>query len=450
MIGLNLGLGFNRTQKPSALWYTQGKADGIDPAVWADFANQRYFANGALCSFSDLFTFSRAGTKTFYGSNGLLQTASTDAPVFQYDPASMEPLGLLIEPAATNICSQSQNFADAAWTKDTCTVTPNATTWIDGTTTMDLIVPDTSAANHRVKQTRTLTAGQVYTASVIVKRHSNYNYQLLFWNAAGNGFVNIDMQNGTIQSSGGPELLYATLRNLGNGFYRVSVTIQTVSGGSYQFMNYVISPGFVTVFAGDGTSGVYANGAQVELGFFPSSYILTTTVAQSRAQDVCINGAGNVIPFASWYNALANTVLATHHAYYAAGSSLPNTTVFNINDDTASNRLALLRNANGAATGKAVATSSSVDTFSQNTTAAAISSSYKHASAFAANNFALYENGIQLGVDASGAMPISPIQLSIGHQTLAGSPSDYLSGTLKELRIYPSRISNSELARISA
>ena len=400
-------------------------------------------------SFNDIHTLSRASTKTYIGSDGLLKTAAIDTPALTYDPVTRAPLGLSIEPAATNICLQSQNFADAAWTKDATNVTPNATTWIDGTTTMDLIVPDTSAVNHRVKQTRVLTAGQVYTASVIVKRHSNYNYQLLFWNAAGHGLVNIDLQNGTIQSSGGPELLYATLRNLGNGFYRVSVTILTVSGGSYQFMNYAISPSFVTVFAGDGTSGVYANGCQVELGYVASSYIPTTTAAVTRAHDVCTNGSGNVVNFASWYNTTANSALVSHHARYAAGTGLPNAAVFCINDNSASNRSMLYRNFNGAATGKMVVTSGGVDVFSQNISAAAINTTYKHAVAIAANDFALYEGGVQLGVDAAGALPVSPIQMGIGHCVVAGSPIDYLNGAIGELRVYPARISNSELARIS-
>lgn len=402
-------------------------------------------------AFSDLHTFSRAGTKTYFGSDGLLKTAAIDTPAFNYDPSTLTPLGPLIEPTATNICLQSQTFSSGTWVKDASSVTAKATTWIDGTNTMDLIVPDTSSANHRVKQTNiTLTAGQVYTASSVVKRHSSYNYQLLFWNPSGNGFVNVDLQNGTIQSSGGPELVGATLRSLGNGFYRVSVTIQTVSGGVYQFMNYAISPGFVTVFTGDGTSGVYCDGCQVEQGFFASSFIPTTTAAITRAQDVCINGAGNVVNFASWYNTTANSVLAIHHALYAAGTALPNASVFCINDNSASNRSMLFRNFNGAATGKMIVTSGGVDSFSQNISAAAVNTMYKHAVAIAANDYALYENGVQLGIDASGALPVSPVQMSIGHCVVAGSPLDYLNGSVAELRIYPARISNSELARISS
>ena len=401
-------------------------------------------------TFSQIHTFTRASTKTYYGSNGLLQTAAIDAPVFSYDPATLSPIGIHIENAATNICLQSNTLSNATWAKDAITVTPNATTWVDGTTSMALITTDTSTAAHRVKELNIiLTAGQVYTASSIIKRHSSYNYQLLFWNAAGSGTITVDLQNGTIQGTSGTEFVRATLRYLGNGFYRASVTIQTVSGGAYQFMNYVTNAAFSTSFTGDEVSGVYVGGCQVESGYYATSYIETTTASVTRAQDVCTNGAGNTITFASWYNTTANTILAVHLTRYTAGSALPNTTVFCINDNSASNRSMLYRNFNGAATGKMVVSSGGVDVFSQNISAASLDTTYKHAAAIAANDFALYEGGAQLGVGASGALPTSPTQLIIGHNTIAGSPLDHLGGFVAEFRAYPVRISNSELARLS-
>lgn len=402
-------------------------------------------------SFSQIHTFSRASTKTYYGYNGLLQTAAIDTPVFSYDPATLSPIGIHIEDAATNMCLQSNVLSNATWAKDAITVTPNATTWVDGTTSMALMVGDTSTAAHRVKQLSiTLTAGQVYTASAIVKRHSNYNYQLLFWNAAGSGNVTVDLQTGTIQGTGGAELIGATLQYLGNGFYRTSVTIQTVSGGAYQFMNYITNPSFATAFAGDGVSGVYVGGCQVESGYYATSYIGTTTATVTRAQDICTNSASNTITFASWYNTTANTYLARHYTRYTAGTALPSAAVFCVNDNSANNRSLLYRNFNGATTGKLVVTSGGVDVFSQNVSAAAIYTTYKHAAAVAANDFALYEGGVQLGVDASGALPVSPSQLSIGHITTGGSSTEYINGFIQEFLAYPTRISNSELARISS
>lgn len=49
-------------------------------------------------------TFTRAGTTaTFIGSNGLLQTADANVLRTTYDPVTLECLGTLIEPAATNL-----------------------------------------------------------------------------------------------------------------------------------------------------------------------------------------------------------------------------------------------------------------------------------------------------------------------------------------------------------
>lgn len=354
-----------------------------------------------------------------------------------------------MENAATNMCIWSEDMTQASWAKDDGTLTGSAITAPDGAMTGNLWVANTNNTPHRIKRTigTSLTAGGTYTASVFVKKHSGYNYKLMFWNAAGSANVAVNLDTGAVISTGGAEYVSSYVRDCGNGWFRVSVTLTTVSGGSYQFMNYIFNG--ADTFAGDGVSGIYLWGAQVETGHYATSYIPTTNAAVTRAQDVCINGSGNVVNFASWYNTTANSALAVHHTLYAAGTGLPNASVFCINDNSASNRSMLYRNFNGAATGKMVVTSGGVDVFSQNISAAAINTTYKHAVAIAANDFALYEGGVQLGVDAAGALPVSPIQMGIGHCVVAGSPIDYLNGTIGEFRAYPARISNSELARIS-
>ena len=57
------------------------------------------------------------------------------------------------------------------------------------------------------------------------------------------------------------------------------------------------SNGTVT-YDGNGTSGIYLWGAQLEEGAFPSSYIPTTTAAATRSADVAsITGTA----FSGWY-----------------------------------------------------------------------------------------------------------------------------------------------------
>lgn len=57
----------------------------------------------AEVSFNEAINFSRASTATYWGPSGTLLEAAVDEARIQHDPVTGEPLGLLIEPEATNI-----------------------------------------------------------------------------------------------------------------------------------------------------------------------------------------------------------------------------------------------------------------------------------------------------------------------------------------------------------
>ena len=52
-------------------------------------------------------TFTRSSIATYFDQNGVLQTALANAARFDHDPVTLEPLGLRLEAAATNLCLQS-------------------------------------------------------------------------------------------------------------------------------------------------------------------------------------------------------------------------------------------------------------------------------------------------------------------------------------------------------
>jgi hypothetical protein len=53
----------------------------------------------------------RSTTATYIGSSGYLMTASIDEPRLEYDADTLEPKGLLLEPAATNLLNWSETFS---------------------------------------------------------------------------------------------------------------------------------------------------------------------------------------------------------------------------------------------------------------------------------------------------------------------------------------------------
>lgn len=75
-----------------------------DPITFiANFLNQTYriYEYGEdgtqVVTFGDVFTFSRPYGADYYDSSGTLQTAAIDEPRFDYDPNTLDALGLLIE-----------------------------------------------------------------------------------------------------------------------------------------------------------------------------------------------------------------------------------------------------------------------------------------------------------------------------------------------------------------
>jgi hypothetical protein len=77
-----------------------------DAAWYADHKARRYFRNSGSglvpVTFTDLHTYERASTATYFDASGTLHTAAVDEPRYDYDPATGQALGLLIEEDSTN------------------------------------------------------------------------------------------------------------------------------------------------------------------------------------------------------------------------------------------------------------------------------------------------------------------------------------------------------------
>ena len=97
------------------------------------------FTTGTLDS---RITFTRSTTGSYYNSAGVLSTAAINAPRFDYDPVTLESVGLLIEESRTNLLTYSEQFDNAVWTKSNASITANAIIAPDGTLTADKLVED--------------------------------------------------------------------------------------------------------------------------------------------------------------------------------------------------------------------------------------------------------------------------------------------------------------------
>ncbi len=213
----------------------------------------------------DTFT-SRASIGTFFGSNGLLQTAAANVARMQYNPGNMAaPAKLLLEPAATNLALQSGDISNAAWGArwgGTASVVADPTVLApDGTPAYKVTA---TAGGSGIGQGVALTAGVTYTFSM--------------WVAAGTSPRSLGVWP---FSGGGATLVFITIpANL--PMARYSVTYTAAATGTYYF-------GLQSLLLG---STLWCSLGQVQVGAYPDSYIPTTTAAVTRAADVATSAPG--------------------------------------------------------------------------------------------------------------------------------------------------------------
>jgi hypothetical protein len=192
----------------------------------------------------------------------------------------------LVTYAPNNLVLYSEQFDNAYWTKSDTTVTANATTSPDGTSTADAVFETVTNSVHTVQRTTlTITAGTSTTLSMYVKANGRDNVDLRIQGSAGQAigrFVLIGNGTFTTINSGVGVVTAASITPLSNGWYRISVTgVATAADTSVGAFLY-LRDGTNTTYAGDPTKGVFIWGAQFEQVTYqtlPSTYVQTVASA---------------------------------------------------------------------------------------------------------------------------------------------------------------------------
>ena len=375
-------------------------------------------------------TFTRASTATYFGSDGLLKTASEGEPRFDHYPVTGESKGLLIEEQRTNLLTYSSEFDNAAWTKSNSTMTANAVVAPDGTLTADKLVENTANAQHYVQQVVSLSA--VSHAFSFYAKQGERGFVVAINTTGSNQFAIFDLTTGVVSSTGAGAT--SAIQNIGNGWYKCSI-IFTAASGSNTFRIYPCTNGGITVYTGDGYSGIYIWGAQLEAGAFPTSYIPTTTAQVTRSADsASITGTN----FSSWYRADEGTLVASG---FNENSAYTTKAFSSLNDGTTANRI-LSYIATSTPAGLVTASSANVAAFA--VSAVTSGALVTQALAFKTNDFAYSANGGAVVTDTSGVLPVVN-RLDIGQYT-----TGFLNGAIKRISYYPKRLSNTQLQSLTS
>jgi hypothetical protein len=298
-------------------------------------------ANDPVSGTADSF-FTRTGDAKWYrNGDGILVLGSANGMVREFD-INGNFFGWLLELVSKqNICLQSNDLT-TTWSAVRGSAVANQTTFADRTLTMDKFVEDTTVnADHRINQAITILNATAYCAGIFAKPAERSRFDLVIKRGATFIGANFNLATGVISSpqTGGISdgSAVAVMERYIDGIFRCSIpfTSDSTAGEIRCYM----SNGSTVQYNGDGVSGMYFGGGQMEAGPCPTSYIPTTTVPVTRAADRAYLTPG------SWFSKSAGTIYAT--CRLGVGNKGANQFLVDFTDNSFVNTLTLFSSASG-------------------------------------------------------------------------------------------------------
>ena len=393
-----------------------------------------------MAQFGD-FTVDRNSTKYVLGSGGDIISYATDEPAFEFN-ADGSYKGLLVEPAATNICLQSEDFS-TTWGIGNSTATQSTEETPDGDTSNKYIklVDDGDGGTGVVYTYQVITVSEStkYTASFFLKKSGlNWAYVRAF----GAGSVGdaspsqyFDLDTGAL-GTGTAGIQDATIEAYPNDWYRCSITwTQGAGDTSVQFTIHVAEANGDNVVDLDGTSSIFVWGAQLEAGPIATSYIPTTTASVTRNKDdITLGSASSLIGQTEGtlylevdWRLTAGTSQGLLQASDGTGNNL--IAIYNLSSPV---ELRMYAQANGG----------SVEV-NQGVSSTGFSGIQKIAFAYADSDFELYRNGSSISSSTSGSLAslATLTDIDIGQNPSADVQANMW---IRAVALYPTRLSDAE------
>jgi hypothetical protein len=163
--------------------------------------------------------------------------------------------------ARYNLLTYSEQFDNAAWSKNGVTITANSTTAPDGTTTADKMLATAGNSRHGLSISG-VTASGTCVASVYVK-YDNYAF-FQIGGSSGGFYANFNISTGVVGTSGGARYISHAITNVGSGWYRLSVAYTNATDGPWLQQVSSASDGLLPFWTAAGTESTFVWGAQVD------------------------------------------------------------------------------------------------------------------------------------------------------------------------------------------
>jgi hypothetical protein len=194
-----------------------------------------------------------------------------------------------------NLLQYTQDLDNAYWSKTNITVLQNSIAAPDRTLTAEKIVETTAASvTHLFGKIITLPANTPHTFTVYLKA-AERSRAVVYFGKSSSPFtrigIDVNLSNGTSSAAdnGSPASVVArTVTDVGGGWYRVRLSGTFDAGSTDGYVEVRTHDGSSTTYTGDGISGLYIWGTQLQTGSTVSDYEPGTTL---KAGDLI--GAGS-------------------------------------------------------------------------------------------------------------------------------------------------------------
>ena len=368
------------------------------------------------------FSFERDSIATRVNKEGLIEVVGNNIPRIDYTDSADGVL--LLENSSTNLITYSEDFSNSFWTKSGVSVSNNNLS-PDGNDNAFKLTENSANSTHFIYSPNlTVSNGATLTTSIFVKS-AGRDWFLLQESTTDYGYY---FNNGQVGSAFGSPLNYK-IDKLANGWYKYSITTVTTNTNGRLKLQLAESDGVIT-YQGDGESGIYVWGAQLEQISYPASYIPTSGSTVPRAAETA-NGSGNSEVFND-----SEGVLFANTATLQEGVTEK---IISLSDGTTSNNIYFSFSGTANTIYSLVISGGSTQA-SLSTTVSQIQPN-KLLIKYKSNDISFWLNGFKVGFDTSANTPSGLKNLSFSYPTNAIN----FYGKTKEVGYYDTALTDEEL-----
>ena len=367
----------------------------------------------------------RNSTANRINKDGLIESMAVNVPLLDYSDGTCP--SLLLQPQSTNLITYPLSFDNAYWTKSGATVVSGQSApSVDNPTSAFKLVAGVVDEQHKIYYTANATAP--FSVSVYAKADG---YDRLVISASNLSYSVFNLTSGTVSSYSSIGVSERIIESIGNGWYRCTVVGSSNSGSSVSFnvYNADLLSGNPT-FIGDGTSGIYIFGAQLEQQSYATSLMLpnaegsTTTRLKDEVSKTGLSGE---------INSVEGTLFVE-----ISGELSGTDRYISLSDGTLSNRVNIYLTSSNSLKGFISGTSSF-------TISATITDVNKCAIKYKSGDIAFWLNGVEVYTSTSSfsLTALDTVSFNVG-----GGIDFY--GECKQLQVYKTALDDTTLAALTS